>query len=166
MRTTVLQKAMLLFLCMSILLATSMPICAAQNTTVSATVIANNAPTYQITIPATIEASDLSRTAQSSIYCKEFAVTVSSVSELNGKQICLRLYSEGEGFHLKNSDTEDLLPFAVHGPITPDTPLQSGDVFARFSEAKTETGSIRIDQKDILSSGTYTGSILFSISVE
>ena len=164
MRTSVFQRSVMLLLCLSMLLTMTLPISAEQSTTVSATVIARNAPSYHISIPATIEVTELSYTAESTVYSKEFDVTVSDLSAMNGTQITLRLYTGEHGFYLCNDSTGSLLPFAVHGPITPDTPLQSGDVFARFAAEKTETGSIRIDRKDILASGIYTGSILFSIS--
>ena len=63
----------------------------AQESNVTATVIATNEPSYQITIPTTIEAENLNRTAESSYHKEEFTISVSEIDFLNGKQICVRV---------------------------------------------------------------------------
>ncbi|MBQ8310811.1 MAG: hypothetical protein IJX80_07355 [Clostridia bacterium] len=165
MKVTTFQKAVLLLLCTALLLSTTLTVSAEQQSTpVSATVIAQNSPTFTLTIPATLETESVTRTSESTPYSIPFEITMSDLSALNGKTVFLHLYSGDDGFNLRNENT--LLPFTVYGPLDPVTPLKNGDLFASFTEAKTETGRIQIDQKDITSSGSYSGSILFSVTIE
>ncbi len=140
----------------------------ADGTSVKVTVVAASAPDYQITIPATVNTADLNRTSGSSIYSQDLTVTVSDVDFLNGKRICLRLYTEDGRFLLTDEASGATLPYTVYAPGDTEktTALQNGDVFAAFTEPGSQTGSLCIDRSDIRETGTYTGAILFSITQE
>lgn len=138
---------------------------AAQSTNISATAIAANAPNYEMTIPATIRTQDLHRTTGSDVYSESFEITVSDLTLLNGRRICVRLYSEDDCFALYHAESGVALPFEVYGPLQTDVPMKNGDVFAYFTTPGAQTGYIRIDQKDITTAGTYSGAIHFAVSV-
>ena len=166
------QKVALLLLSLCLLFALPLSLSAesseAQSSNVSATVIAINSPSYNVEIPQLVGGETLYRTSGSSIYTEEFQFTVSDVSFLNGRSLCIRLYSEDGEFHLYNSEAQATLPFLVYGPLDEDTPLENGDVFAYYSEGDetaTYTGYIAIDRKDITADGAYEGTVNFSISI-
>lgn len=158
------KKLFAILLAITLICATPLTLCA-QEANVTATVIAANEPTYQITIPASLSADDLHRTAETDYYEKEFEVSINEVSFLNGKVITVRVYSENGDFVLQGTDHDETLAFEVFSTADLTNPLESGDVFATFDEARAQTGMIRIDQKDIRVADTYTGSLSFAFFV-
>ena len=166
------QKLALLLLSLCLLFSLPLSLSAesneAQSSTVSATVIAINSPSYNVTIPDLVGSTTLYRTSGSELYTEEFTFTVSNVSFLNGRSLCIRLYSEDGEFYLYNKTANAKLPFLVYGPLATDTPLKSGDVFAYYSEGDETSsykGRIAIDCKDITADGDYEGTVNFSISI-
>ncbi len=153
-------------LLLALLMFVAMPLTLhAQESTVTATVIATNEPTYQITIPNIVEANDLHRTAGTSYYQKEFSISVSEIDFLNGKEICVRVYGDDGEFALYNADRSDKLAYEVYSTADTENALNSGDVFASFTEPSTQNGYIQIDQKDITREDTYTGNLSFAFFI-
>ena len=56
-------------------------------------------------------------------------------------------------------------PNQVYSNANAEQALGSGDVFAIFTEEGEQSGFVRIDQKDILKTDTYTGNLRFSFFV-
>lgn len=137
----------------------------AEEANVTATVIATNGPTYTVVVPSEISAADLIRTPETSYYQKNFAISVPEALFLEGKQIDVRVYGDDGVFALKNADGSSILPYEVFSDANAQKALQSGDVFATFSEIGEAGGFIRIDQKNITQADTYTGNLRFSFSV-
>ena len=132
---------------------------------VTATVIANNAPTYTVIVPPEIPVADLQRTETTSYYQKEFVISVPEVTYLDGKQIEVRVWGEDGLFALKNADGSSMLPYEVFSNANPDASVHNGEIFATFVEIGEASGFIRIDQKNITQADTYTGNLMFSFSV-
>ena len=136
-----------------------------QNSTVTATVIATNAPTYSVQVPTGISADDLQRTTDTSYVDKTFTVSVPEALSLGGQQICVRVYGDNGVFALQNANKTSTLPYQVFSDANPTQALNSGDIFATFTEVGEQSGFVRIDQKDITQTDTYTGYLRFSFSV-
>ena len=136
-----------------------------QSSTVSATVIATNTPTYSVQVPAGITAEDLQRTTESDFVDKAFTISVPEVLSLGGQQICVRVYGDNGVFALQSSDGTATLPYQVYSNANLEQALNSGDVFAIFTDAGEQDGFVRIDQKDITKTDTYTGNLRFSFFV-
>ena len=147
------------------LLSMLTPTLYAEETNVTATVIATNGPTYTVVIPAEISVDDLRRTPETSYYKRNFTISVPEVSLLNGKQIEVRVLGDDGAFALKNTDGSAILPYEVFSATGAETALQSGDIFATFVGVGNAQGFIRIDQKNISTADTYTGNLRFSFSV-
>ena len=84
---------------------------------------------------------------------------------MEGKQIDVRVYGDDGVFALKNADGSSWLPYEVFSKADAQKALQSGDIFATFTEVGEANGFIRIDQKNITQADTYTGTLRFSFSV-
>ena len=138
---------------------------APQSSTVSATVIATNTPTYSVQVPTGITAEDLQRTTESDFVDKEFTIGVPEALLLEGKQICVRVYGDNGVFALQNANGTSWLRYEVYSNANIELPLQSGDVFATFTAVGEQSGFVRIDQKDITQTDTYTGYLRFSFFV-
>lgn len=157
-------KIFSLLLILLLLVAMTVTICA-EEANVTATVIATNGPTYSVVVPTEISAGDLLRTPETSYYQKDFTISVPEVLFLDGKQIDVRVYGDDGVFALKNADGSSWLPYEVFSKADAQKALQSGDVFATFTEVGEANGFIRIDQKNITQADTYTGTLRFSFSV-
>ena len=137
----------------------------ASESTVTATVIATNAPTYTIVVPEDISANDLQRTPETSYYKENFTISVPEVLFLEGKKIEVRVWGDDGVFALKNTAGSSILPYEVFSNTDVENALQSGDIFATFTQVGSADGFIRIDQKNITTADTYTGNLRFSFSV-
>ncbi len=137
----------------------------ASESNVTATVIATNTPTYTIVVPEDISADDLQRTPETSYYKEAFTISVPEVLFLDGKKIEVRVYGDDGVFALKNADGSSMLPYEVFSSANVENALQSGDIFATFTQVGNASGFIRIDQKNITAADTYTGNLRFSFSV-
>ena len=138
----------------------------AEEATVTATVIATNSPTYTVVIPQEItSAEDLQRTETTSYHKEAFTVSVPEALFLEGKQITVRVWGEDGLFVLKNADESSTLPYEVFSDAE-ENALQNGDVFASFTEVGSQSGFVRIDQKNITQSDIYTGNLRFSFALE
>ncbi len=156
-------------LCMILLLLGAMSLTlyaeSPQSSTVTATVIATNTPTYSVQVPTGITAEDLQRTSESDPIDKPFVISIPEVLSLDGRQICVRVYGDNGVFALQGSDGKSVLPYAVYSNADPELALQSGDIFATFTAVGEQGGFVRIDQKDITKADTYTGNLRFSFFV-
>ena len=137
----------------------------AEESTVTATVIAKNSPTYTVIVPEEISADDLIRTPETSYHKEGFSVSVTEVLNLDGKKIEVRVWGDDGVFALKNADGSSILPYEVFSNTNVENALQSGDIFATFTQVSSADGFIRIDQKNITTADTYTGNLRFSFSV-
>lgn len=137
----------------------------AEESNIIATVIATNSPTYSIIVPTEISAADLQRTSTTQYYTQEFDIEVPEILFLDGKQIDVRVYGDDGVFALRNADGSSMLPYEVFSNADVNTPLQSGAIFASFTEVGKQSGFVRVDQKDITKTDTYTGNLRFSFAV-
>lgn len=138
----------------------------AEEATVTATVIATNSPTYTVVIPQEItSAEDLQRTETTSYHKEAFTVSVPEALFLEGKQITVRVWGDDGLFVLKNADGSSTLPYEVFSDAE-ENASQNGDVFASFTEVGSQSGFVRIDQKNITQSDIYTGNLRFSFALE
>ena len=96
---------------------------------------------------------------------KEFTISIPEVLSLDGRQICVRVYGDNGVFVLQGSDGTSTLPYQVYSNANAEQALASGDVFAIFTQEGEQSGFVRIDQKDILKTDTYTGNLRFSFFV-
>lgn len=140
-----------------------------QESTIKATVIDNvqppvSVPTYTTTIPAEINLGTLKKSNTESIKSAEFEVKVADVKNMNGKQVNVSISTTDGNFNLKKGT--DTLPFKVFNKTTGGTALNSGNTFATFTEDKTVTGRVEVDQNDITALGNYSGTVKFSIALE
>lgn len=138
----------------------------AEEATVTATAIADNSPTYTIAVPAEISADDLQRTETTDYYNESFTISVPEAMLLEGKQISVRVYSDDGIFVLKNADGSSTLAYEVFSDANVENALQSGDVFATFTKVGSQSGFIRIDQKNITKADIYTGNLRFTFAIE
>ena len=132
--------------------------------TVNATV---PAPTYAIQIPTTVSIGELKQTEEkpdgSHVVSSEIKITVSDVDHLfNEKLILVTVNTESGKFELADGDHR--LPYAVYGSLS-DLPLKPGDEFAIFMKDQTATGRIEFDRSLITREGSYSGRLLFEVSV-
>lgn len=133
---------------------------------VTATVVANNSPTYSVVVPTNITADDLYRTSEDQYVDKAFVIRVSEILSLNdNQQICVRVYGDNNVFALQNADGTSTLSYKVFSNANEEQSLKNGDIFATFTEVGEQGGFIRINQKDITKADTYTGNLRFSFSV-
>ena len=136
----------------------------------SATITANAtipAPTYTVTIPAAVDAGDLTQKAEADadkVKSTTFSVSASSVENLFGaKKVVVSLSTADGAFALKNGD--DSLEYAVYNQETGGTALTSGADFTEFTSATSVTGRVDIDQSKITKKGSYTGTMTFTIAL-
>ncbi len=123
-----------------------------------------NQPTFTVNIPSTIPMENISRAATEGSYSKNpFNVSISEGSQLGDKSVVVAISVEGEGFYLYYDQYK--LPYEVK---LGDTVLKSGDTFATFTASNTAivNGEIVIDRYDIPAEGTYSGTLIFTVSVE
>ncbi len=154
-----------LFVILLLTVTMSVTLCA-EEATVTATAIATNSPIYTVVVPQEISsAEDLQRTETTSYHKEEFTISVPEALFLDGKQITVRVWDENGTFVLKNADGSSTLPYEVFSDAEANA-LQNGDVFASFTEIGSQSGFVRIDQKNITQSDIYTGSLRFSFALE
>ena len=155
-------------LCLVLLLMGAMSITLyAAETTVTATAIINNSPIYTVVVPQEITSTeDLQRTETTSYHDEAFTICVTEALFLEGKQINVRIYGEDGVFALKNADGSSTLPYEVFSDANIESALQDGDVFATFTAIGSQSGFVRIDQKNITRADVYTGKLRFSFALE
>lgn len=154
-----------LFLVLLLLSAMSVTLYA-EESNVTATAIANNSPIYTIVVPTEISADDLQRTETTNYYKENFSISVPEDLLLQGKQISVRVYGDDGVFALKNADGSSILPYEVFSDANTENSLQNGNVFATFREAGSQSGFVRIDQKNIIKADVYTGNLRFAFALE
>ena len=124
-------------------------------------------PTFAISIPATVDVGALTQKRAGDIDAVKstaFEVTASNVDNLFGeKQIVVEISSPNGDFLLM--DEEFSLAYSVYNAESGGNSLQSGDVFAVFESNEAVKGRIEIDQSQITRRGTYSGRIVFTVSV-
>lgn len=134
------------------------------STGISANVTAASKPEFTVTIPSSgIAFESLVRTANDSFKQSDFSVSVDGVEYLNGKTIYVTVSAPGDRFVLTCDGYE--LPYEVYKDGT-QTALRSGEQFASFTEDGEASGYVEVNEKDIRTTGTYSGSMIFTVSVE
>ena len=133
--------------------------------TASATV---PAPTFQISIPAELDFGILEQktlTAEDRIAEMPFAVEAENVRYLFGKQLVVRIEpSVGDAFALQGS-RGSRLPYAVYNLPSGGDALAVDSEFAVFAGNGRVDGRVAIDQSVIEIADTYSGTLIFSVSV-
>ena len=138
-----------------------------QNAYVTATAVIP-APTYTVSIPATLGANDLMQSSTVSNRSIPFTISVSNVDNLFGEQqVEVAISTESGEFILINEAESHQLIYQVYKNATGGTPLSSGDVIAVFTESATTSvsGRIEIDQSQIVYTDEYFGTLIFDISL-
>lgn len=158
-------KIFSLFLVLLLLGAMSVTLYA-EESSVTATAIANNSPIYTVVVPTEISADDLQRTETTNYYKETFSISVPEALLLEGKQISVRVYGDDGVFALKNTDGSSTLPYEVFSDANAENSLHNGDVFATFRTEGSQSGFIRIDQKNISKADIYTGNLRFAFALE
>ena len=129
------------------------------------------APTYAIVIPSTIDVGELCQTDADDpnrYSLTNFEVEATNVANLFGEkeiQVSIQSGTPDEMFCLRDVDN-NILPFELFPEETAQTPINSGDVVAKFSKDGSVKTWIRIDQSKITESGIYNGVLIFSYTVE
>ncbi|MBQ9132157.1 MAG: hypothetical protein IJX62_06785, partial [Clostridia bacterium] len=132
------------------------------------------APTYTVSIPSTIPVGSLEQTVakqdQSHLSNTSFRVTVSNVDHLfNEKKVVVSITSDDStgNFVLRDRDNNVyLLPYAVFTAYGNEHEIDSGEVFAEFTDNGEISGYVQIDRSQISRDGSYSGTMIFSIAVE
>ena len=128
-------------------------------------------PTYSIQIPSTVDVGELRQASEDSedrYHLTKFTVTAKDVDNLfDEKEIQISVKSNDEGGIFALRDTNGVtLPFELFAEEGAQTPINSGDVFARFEANGSVDTWLRIDQSKITQSGIYNGVLIFSYTVE
>ena len=129
------------------------------------------APTYAITIPATIDIGELRQTDEADPNrhsLSKFTVTATNVDNLFGeKEICVSVTSGNtDGTFCLQDESGNTLPFELFREANAQTSIASGNVFARFDKNGSVDTWIRIDQSKITESGIYNGVLIFSYTAQ
>ena len=136
------------------------------NTQISVSVTAASRPEFSVSIPSAIQLPDLQRTANSVPARAEFEVSVEDIQYLNGKTVTVTLSSGSGDFYLYAG--ENRLPFALYlgdaDDQIADISKNSGDVFVAFTQDGTAVGYVEVDQQDIRTDGSYSGSFVFTVT--
>lgn len=140
-----------------------------QNAKVRAVVIDNpgpseNVPTYTTTIPAELNLGTLNKSTTTSIKQQGFEVKVADVKNLDGKQVHITISVGDDGFNLKSGNK--VLPYKVFNSSQDGTALTNGGTFVDFTADGTQAGRIEVDQADITTVGSYSGTLTFNISLD
>lgn len=131
-------------------------------------------PTFTVTIPAEIPFGTLNQKNESSIdrYSEtDISVSAADVGFLFGeKKIVISLSSADSSGAFLLRDLEDstyTLPFSVYTEQTGEREeLAPGDTFAEFTANGSVAGALRIDQSLITRNGSYSGTVVFTVTVE
>ncbi|MBQ8213315.1 MAG: hypothetical protein IJZ80_04835 [Clostridia bacterium] len=125
------------------------------------------APTFAISIPASIDVGELTQKSagdSDAVKSTVFEVKATNVSNLFGeKKIVVEIASSDGVFRL--TDEEFSLAYAVYNAETGGTNLESGDGFATFLSDGIAKGRIEIDQSQITRQGSYSGRMIFTVKV-
>ena len=129
------------------------------------------APTYAIVIPSTIDVGELRQTDESDpdrYSLTKFTVEAKDVSNLFGeKEIQVSVKSDNEnGIFSLQDGNGGVLPFELFAEEDAQTHINSGDVFAHFTQNGSVDTWIRIDQSKISQSGIYNGVLIFSYTIQ
>ena len=168
-------KKIVLILLVSVLLLSSANIVCADETQaltsetgtgvhINATTEVRNTPSFSVNIPQTIPMGSLQRAATEGAYSEAaFQVSLSENKAPVGKEILVKISTADGFFKLYNGVYA--LPYEVK---VGDAVLKSGDTFASFTAEKCDavSGRIVIDRYDIAAEGTYTGVLIFTVSVQ
>ena len=128
------------------------------------------APTYSVTIPATIKVGELRQTdatdPERNSFTK-FTVKAENVANLYGeKEIQISVSSKNaNGLFYLQDGSGATLPFDLLPTKDSQTPIQSGELLAVFTQNGSVDTWIRIDQSNITKSGIYNGVLVFSYSI-
>lgn len=132
-------------------------------TGISANVTAASKPEFTVSIPSGISFDSLVRTANDDLKRSAFEVGVSGVEYLNGKTINVTLSAPNGGYYLYAEG--HALPYSVS--LTGSTVnAENGSLTVLFTEDGATDGYVEVNQKDIRVTGTYSGSLVFTVSLD
>lgn len=131
---------------------------------IEATTTLGNEPDFTVSIPVSIPMEDIQRTAESSIQSKSFSVQVVNDKGLQGKCIDVFVAVPNDEFALYYDVYR--LPYHLYNQESGGDPLNSGDLFASFTQQGTVTGRVEVDEMNIPATGTYSGSLQFIVTVK
>lgn len=123
-----------------------------------------NYPDFTISIPTVIPLGEIQRTAETSIKSADFSVTVSDLEPLEDQRIDVSLISPDGEFYLYSGVYR--IPYEIFNLESGGTALESGDVFASFTQSGEVKGRVEVDQSKILAEGTYGASVQFVVEVK
>ena len=137
-------------------------------TSISVTTVIITAPSFSVSIPTGIPVGEISRTEESDIVKKPFTLGVSGVEsgELDGQEIRVTVADPMQAgvptsvFYMYNGQHK--LPYALYNGTTK---IANESVFHTFTADETVTGYVEVDQKDIPATGSYTGTLTFTVSL-
>ena len=137
-------------------------------TSVSVTTVIVTAPTFSVSVPTGIPVGDISRTEESSVVKKEFSLGVSGIeaAELQNEVIRVTVSDPMQAgvatseFYMYNGNNK--LPFTLYNG---EKQIANESVFHIFTANETVTGYVAVDQKDIPATGSYTGTLTFTVSL-
>lgn len=129
-------------------------------------------PTYELTIPSTIEMKNLKRKSESEadrIATKLFDVTMSNLFVPSGQKLTVTVSpSEGSSFQMKNQYGK-VLPYDIFNQKSGGTALPVGGTFMvcdendNQSKTKTVTGRTQVDQSKITAAGEFSQTVIFEV---
>ncbi len=140
-----------------------------QSVPITATVTVPS-PSYQITIPATLNVGTLTQASPTEadatrVNKTEFPISASMVDHLFGeKKIVVKIEAPNGVFQL--TDGDHTLPYDLYPTASSTDKLESGDVFAEFYESNETvvvTGRLELDRSLITRSGNYSGNVIFLV---
>lgn len=129
-------------------------------------------PTYQITVPATLNVGTLTQASPAEADATRISKTTLSVSAtavdhlFGEKRVVVKIEAPNGRFQLVDGDYT--LPYNIYPTADSTDMLQSGDIFAVFYESDetvVATGRIELDRSLITRSGNYSGSVTFLVEV-
>ena len=137
-------------------------------TTISVTTVIITAPTFAVSIPTGIPVGEITRTETSDVVKKEFTLSVSGIETAELKDEVIRVSVADpmqagvstSDFYLYNGNYK--LPYALYNG---EKRIANESVFHTFTANETVTGYVAVDQKDIPATGSYTGTLTFTVSL-
>ena len=130
---------------------------------IEATTTLDNTPDFMISIPTVIPMEDIQRTAEPSVKSKTFSVKLNAAEELDDQQVEVFVSAPDDQFALYCDVYR--LPYQLFNQASGGAPLESGDLFAIFTQNGEVTGRVEVDEMNIPATGTYSGSLQFLVTV-
>ena len=133
-------------------------------TSITAETVIVTTPKFSISVPTGIPIGDIAKTETTSIKSAPFTVSVSNLSDLEGKQVRVRLSTPYNAFCMWSGNHS--LAYEVFAQEQGGEPIAMNGTFYTFTDEGTVTGRVEVDQLDIPAEGTYGGILNFTFCVE